>query len=358
MSQPPVALVVGTGLIGGSVALGLKAQGFTVHGIDADAERLSSALAAGVIDHVGDTLAASLVVVATPATAATTVVGEILGTPGRPAELLVTDVCGVKAPLEALMDDPRFIGGHPMAGSEQVGLAGARADLFVGASWVLTPIATTDSVRFARLAGICQGFGAQVVALSPQDHDRLVAIVSHVPHLLAATLMHRAVSGAESDGALLQLAAGGFRDMTRVAAGDPAIWPGLCLANREAIMATIDQVEEDLTVIRSALAVGDGAQLEAFLTTAAAARRALPARLPVPAALVELRVPISDRPGSLAEVATTASDLGVNVVDLQIAHSIEGGAGVLQLTVDAASVERLEAALQARGYRTNVAELG
>ena len=152
----------------------------------------------------------------------------------------------VKGPLVAAVDAPRFVGGHPMAGSEQVGIDGASAELFVGATWVLTPTATTDPAAYAQIRSVLAEFGANVMALDPHEHDRLVAVVSHVPHLTAATLMALAADLGEEHGALLQLAAGGFRDMTRIAAGQPTIWPGICDDNAEAIVATLDLLIEAL----------------------------------------------------------------------------------------------------------------
>ena len=225
------ALVVGTGLIGGSIALGLRRRGWHVSGLDADEERLQAALDAGVIDAAGDDLRAEVVFVAVPAASVATVARGVLGAAGRRADAVVTDVSGVKTAIVEESDDPRFIGGHPMAGSEQTGLHGADPDLFVGAVWVLTPTATTDLEAFNRLKGVVMSLGADVLVLSAADHDRLVAVVSHVPHLVAATLMNAAADGAEQDGALLRLAAGGFRDMTRVAAGHPGIWPDICAEN-------------------------------------------------------------------------------------------------------------------------------
>ena len=141
---------------------------------------------------------------------------------------MITDVSGVKTSIVEEADHPRFIGGHPMAGSEQTGLRGADPDLFVGAVWALTPTAATELEAFDRLKGVVTSLGADVLVLSAADHDRLVAVVSHVPHLVAATLMNAATDGAEQDRTLLRLAAGGFRDMTRVAAGHPGIWPDIC----------------------------------------------------------------------------------------------------------------------------------
>ena len=163
---------------------------------------------------------------------------------------MVTDVSGVKTAIVAAADHPRFIGGHPMAGSEQIGLRGAAPDLFEGAVWVLTPTSATDIDAFDRLQGVVTELGADVLVLTPDDHDRLVAVVSHVPHLVAATLMNAATVGAEQNGALLRLAAGGFRDMTRVAAGHPGIWPDICSENAGPIVDALDALLDELTHMR------------------------------------------------------------------------------------------------------------
>ncbi len=181
----------------------------------------------------------------------------------------MTDVAGVKAPLAAQLAQPGFVGGHPMAGSEQVGIDGADPDLFVGATWVLTPTATTDPDGYARLQSVVTSLGAEVLALSPEQHDTLVAMVSHVPHLTAATLMNLADRAAEEHGALLRLAAGGFRDMTRIAAGQPGIWPDVCAENAPAIVAALDTLLADLAGMRDRVAAADRAGLLAELEHAA-----------------------------------------------------------------------------------------
>ena len=240
------ALVVGTGLIGGSIALALRRRGWHVSGTDSDAGRLEEALSSGVIDAGGDDPEAEVVFVAVPAGVVASTVAAVLADQHRRPDVVVTDVCGVKAPVVRRAAHPRFIGGHPMAGSEQIGLAGADADLFEGAVWVLTPTESTDLDSFDRLKGIVGSLGADVIMLSPADHDRLVAVVSHVPHLVAATLMNAASDGAEHDATLLRLAAGGFRDMTRVAAGHPGIWPDICAENSTAIVGALDTLLDQL----------------------------------------------------------------------------------------------------------------
>ncbi|HEU5083068.1 MAG TPA: prephenate dehydrogenase/arogenate dehydrogenase family protein, partial [Acidimicrobiales bacterium] len=183
--QPPRANVVGVGLIGGSIGRALRANGWHVSGSDQDGSRTARALELGVIDDVGLDPDAEITFVATPVRAiAETARKALAATAG-----LVTDVGSVKASVVAAVDDPRFVGGHPMAGSEQEGVDGATDDLFEGAVWVLTPTADTDDSSYARIRSVVSSFGAEVLALPPERHDEIVAVVSHVPHLTAASLM-------------------------------------------------------------------------------------------------------------------------------------------------------------------------
>jgi prephenate dehydrogenase len=353
----PRALVVGTGLIGGSIALALRQRGWHVAGMDADESRLTDALAQGVIDAAGDDLDAEVVFVATPATGVAGVVRRLLDAPGRRPDAVISDVSGVKTAIVEEADHPRFIGGHPMAGSEQVGLAGADPHLFEGAVWVLTPTSETDLDAFTRLQAVVVALGADVLVLSAQDHDRLVAVVSHVPHLVAATLMNAAATGAEQDGSLLRLAAGGFRDMTRVAAGHPGIWPDICTENAGPIVAALDALVAELTTMRERVAGNDRDALLGELQRASAARRNLPARVVRPDNLSELRIPVPDRHGVLAEITSLAADLGVSIYDIEIAHSAEGPRGVLILVVETDQAGGLTSAIEGRGYRCRAEQL-
>src|SRR5690606_33273785 len=185
----------------------------------------------------------------------------------------------------------------------------------------------------------------------PDRHDALVAVVSHVPHLTAASLMRLAGERSEEHRALLRLAAGGFRDMTRIASGHPGIWPDICSENRAAIVEVLDDLTKALTEMRAIAERGDREALLAALTSARAARVHLPARFRTAADLRELRIPVPDRPGVLAEVTTLATDLDVNIADLEIAHSTEGDRGVLILLVESAAVELLRRGLVEHGFR-------
>jgi len=341
------ANVVGIGLIGGSIALALREQGWHVCGRDRDEVLAARALALGVLDEVGHDPTASLTFVATPVGAIPAEVELALATTTG----FVTDVGSVKSPMLELMEDPHYVGGHPMAGSELEGVEGARADLFEGATWVLTPVEDTDDVAYTTVRNVISEFGADVVAVAPERHDSMVAVVSHVPHLTAASLMRLADERSVEHGALLRLAAGGFRDMTRIAAGHPGIWPDICAENRSAIVDELDQLIAGLTATREMVATGDRAGLVALLEQARAARIALPARYDRPDRLCELRVPIPDRTGVLAEITTLATELDVSIADIEIAHSAERPQGVLILLVEAEPGERLVKGLVDQGYR-------
>lgn len=352
-AAPRRAGVVGTGLIGGSIGLALRRQGWHVTGGDHDPARAARALELGALDEVGTDPQAEITFLATPVRAVAEAARVALAAgPG-----IVTDVGSVKAPVVAAVDDPRFVGGHPMAGSEQEGVDGADADLFAGAVWVLTPTATTDDATYASVRSIVRTLGAEVVALAPAQHDALVAVVSHVPHLTAAALMHLADDKATEHQVLRRLAAGGFRDMTRIAAGHPGIWPDICAENREAIVAALDGLVGELQHVRSVVVGDDRSGLLAVLERARSARLNLPTRVAAAGDLCEVRIPVPDRPGVLAEVTTLAGTLDVNIADLEIAHSSEGDHGVLILIVEALTVERLRGALVEHGFRPAVLPL-
>ncbi len=344
------AHVVGLGLIGSSLALALGDQGWLVTGTDLDAAVVDAAVAAGVIVGSEPHDETSLVIVATPASVVAETALKILADRADPS-LIVTDVAGVKGAIVDDVPDPRFLAGHPMAGSELRGLAGARSDLFQGCTWVLTPTSLTKPETYGTLHGILRELGANVVAVDADDHDRLVAVASHVPHLLAGALMNEASRIAEQDAILLQLAAGGFRDMTRVAAGDPSIWPDVLFENRVAISQSLRALEERLSSLRVALTNDDHNTIAGDLLSAASARRQLPGRALHSENLAYLRVAVSDQPGVLAAVTMAASEMLVNIYDIEIAHGIEGSSGTLLLAIDERQAESFRQTLVERGFQ-------
>lgn len=350
MSDERTAIVVGVGLIGGSVALALRRSGWHVIGVESDETNARAALDAAVVDELGDLGPCDLAVIATPVNSIPYLAQEALDA----GAAVATDVGSVKAPIAAAVTDGRFVAGHPIAGSEQDGVFGATADMFRGAAWVLCPTAATDDAAFSQVADVVAATGAQVVVVSPERHDTLVAVVSHVPHLTAATLMRVAVGRTERQRSLLRFAAGGFRDMTRIAAGRPTIWPAICAQNSTAIVGVLDDLISELGSLREIVADGDELQLLAHLEGARVARRSLPTTAPDAETLSEMRVPVLDRPGELAAIATLATELDVNIYDLEIAHSPEGPGGVVVLLVESETARRLQSALSGQGYRPSI----
>jgi len=341
--------VTGLGLVGTSIALALRARGWRVTGRDLDEARALRAHELGAVDELGVDHLAAVAFVATRV-AAIAEEAKALLVADESGELVVTDVGGVKGPIVAEVGHPRFVGGHPMAGSEHEGPDGADRDLFAGTTWVLTPTSSTDPAAFSTIQSVIAELGADLVALAPNRHDELVALVSHVPHLTAATMMGLATEATDAHTALLRLAAGGFRDMTRIAAGSSAIWPDICRDNAPAIVPVLDDLIARLNEVRRIVAEEDRTSLVALLDQAQLARRNLPPRASRPSSVTELHVVIPDRPGVLAQVTTIAGELGVNIEDLEIVHSQYRPRGVLILTVGADEAERVRGSLSEHGF--------
>lgn len=357
--------VVGLGLIGGSVAAAAKRAGVRrVRAVDPDPETRGFAVAEGIADEAlapeqaasagwftGD--AADLVVLGTPVAATVEWLGRLaeLGFTG-----IVSDVASTKravvAAAEAADGAYRFVGAHPMTGSERSGVTAASATLFQGAYYILTPTGRTDMDAYRLVHAFVTSLGARVVSVDAAAHDEAVAIVSHVPHVAAAALVELANSRAEQAGAdLLRLAAGGFKDMTRIAAGSPELWTGICLDNAEAVVAGIDGLEAVLGDFRRAVEARDALAVRAWLAGAADVRRALPAQwVPATARLRELTVPVTDQPGVVGIVTTAVSRAGCNIEDIEIDHQSEDRAVLRLVLTDEGDADALLADLAARGF--------
>ncbi len=359
--------LIGTGLIGGSIGLALKAGTDTtiVVAFDTDAAAAKRAVERGAADVVAATATdaardADFVFIATPVGAITDSVTAIAGSvsPGS----VVTDVGSTKSRVvleaeQALRQGSDFIGGHPMAGTEQEGIEAASATLFQGAWWILTPTERSSSDAYRKLHGLLTTLGARIMALDPAEHDKLMAVISHVPQLTATALMNMAAKRGEEHAGLLALAAGGFRDVTRVAASNPEIWLDICKENGDAIAATLQDFANELLSLRDLIVDRREGQLRDAFLQAREARRSLPGK-EVHDAPYEVIMPVPDRPGVLAQVTTSIGNLGINIEDLQITHSSEGGRGVLHLTIAGrAQAEKVSAALRDQGFETRTSEL-
>lgn len=347
------ANVIGLGLIGGSVAAALREQGWYVSGDDDDPAVVATAIERQIVDAGGLDADAEITVVAVPVLDGVAAVRRALDeTRGT-----VTDVGSVKTPICAEVTDPRFVGGHPMAGSEHSGIDGADSALFVGAIWVLTPDEDVDDAVFAQLTNIVTSLGAEVVAITAERHDEVVAVVSHVPHLTAASLMGVAADRSIEHAALLRLAAGGFRDMTRVASGRPDIWLDICVENREAIVGALGALIEELSAVRNAVADGESDDLHDRLTRAREARTNLPNRVVHPETLAEVRIPIPDRAGAARDLFVLAADLNVNIASFEVVHRADSNRGVAVVLIDQDHAELFRGGLIARGFRPSVEAL-
>jgi prephenate dehydrogenase len=353
--------VVGAGLVGGSVAAAARAAGASVALTDRDAAVRARADAAGLADRVADDVPsavrdADLVVVAVPATVAADVIVEVAGH-ARP-DALLTDVASLKGDLvptverrlaAADLGPGRFVGGHPMAGSERSGPEAADAHLFQGATWVLTPTPTTEPETLTRVSAVLRDLGARVLALDPDLHDQLVAVTSHLPQVAASAIADVAAETTSRLGeAVLAVAGGGFRDTTRIAASDPGLWVGILGGNRDAVVEALDALRDRLLVVRDALAAADDGPVRDLLTRASTARRGL-VRDDLAAATVDLVVALDDRPGALATATKALGEAGINVADLGMRHASAGDRGALLVRVAAAAEHRARVALDTVG---------
>ncbi len=365
--------VIGVGLIGGSFAAACRRMDDPpeVYGIDTNPATVDVAVEMGVVDAAAlagtDTADAwlvpggsDLVVIATPARSAAEWL-VILGESGYDG--VVTDVASTKGGVVAaarkhLPVASSFVGGHPMAGSEHSGVDAARPNLFDGAYWLLTPAADTDPDAYRRLHALISGLGARVVSVDAKRHDEAVAVVSHIPHVAAAALCDVAGAHAGEGGALLRLAAGGFKDTTRIAAGSPDLWTGICLDNADALASGLRELRMSLGEFEAMVRAADAPAIRAWLAGAAEVRRSLPAQwVPATAQLRELIVPMVDRPGVVAEVTGAVSRAGCNIEGIDIDHETEDRALLILVLTDEGDVERLVEDLTDLGYEPRISSL-
>ncbi len=335
--------VLGVGLIGGSIGMAARRRaGAEVHGYDADARVLEAALELGAIDTpaadvpeaVGE---ADVVFVAGPVGALQEMVRSALD--GAPGDCVVSDVGSTKRILAGAGVDERFIGGHPLAGAETAGVEHAREDLFDGATWYLTPArGSTAGVLYERLHRLLTSFGARPTAIDPETHDRLMACVSHLPHVLANVLVAQAQDLLHGEASTRLPAVGpSFRDATRVAGANSAIWTDIYISNRDALIAGIDELARRLGDVRSALVTADAAAVTAWNEEARSDREALlGAGLAGGVAgesVLELRASVPNRPGVIADIALALGGAGVNILDMALSPSEDNRQGVVALWV-------------------------
>lgn len=345
--------VVGAGLIGTSIALACRRAGVDVLLSDTSAEHLrtASGLGAGRPKAQGDV--AALVVVAVPPDHLGEAIAAALDAAGE--ETVVTDVGSVKAaPLAEAARHPaaaRYVGSHPMAGSERSGPLAASADLFTGRPWAICRHDGASATAVRRVAALVEVCGAVPVMLTPAEHDKAVARTSHVPHLLAS-LVAGTLTGAAPEH--LALTGQGVRDVTRVAAGDPALYSQIIGGNSEAVAGLLREVRDRLDLALEAVSDGDRAGLESLLAHGLAGTRAIPGKHGGPVqAVAAVHVAVPDHPGELARLFADVGASGVNIEDVRIDHDPGRPVGLVELDVAEGRAEHLLAALESRGWVTH-----
>jgi prephenate dehydrogenase len=345
----PRIAVLGVGLIGGSIGLAARRRlGAEVAGFDPDPAAREAALATGAADTAADSVAAAcegaeVVFCAAPVGRLPELAGAALAAAGP--EAAVTDVGSTKREIvAALGEDRRFVGGHPLAGAETAGVGNARADLFEGARWYLTPTAASDGVLYDRLQRTIAGLGARPQAIDAAGHDRLMATVSGMPHAVANAMVAEAAADLTS-GERVPEVGPSFRDATRVAGSNPAIWADIFASNAEAVADSVEAVARRLGEAAELIRSGD---TEAILAWHAAAgedrRRLLEAERPE-GPLHELRLIVANKPGTMATLALALGEAGVNIEDMALYPAPDMSSGAVSLWVAGEEQARRGAAL-------------
>jgi prephenate dehydrogenase len=346
--------VVGTGLIGTSVALAAARSGTRSRGFDPDSGVLERAAARGAVQPAGSLAEAvadaELVVVAVPVGAAPTVVQEALD--AAAADTVVTDVASTKRPLESIAD-ARFVPSHPVAGGTTGGPARAAADLFDAATWFLTPTDASSTESVGLVERFVVSLGARPVRTDADAHDRLLALTSHLPHALANLLMLRVAEAAAEGDAPLAFASASLREMTRLAGANAAVWSDIFLGNADEIVAALGGFRSSLDELEQALRAGDRDSIEASIAAAAEARGKLEsfAYQTEPEQLNRIRVRVPDRPGVLARITQILGAASINIEDFELRHvSPEYGGVLVILVAGSDNAARAREHLRREGY--------
>lgn len=351
--------IIGLGVIGGSLGMALGATGrYHVIGIDSDPVSLRMAVETRAVTEVtGDVCAgvrdADVVFLAVPVTGIIKI-AEMIKDYVAPG-VVVTDVGSTKRivveSLEKIFSG-RFVGGHPMTGSEYAGIRGADQYLFENAIYVLTPSSRTDSAALDMVKTVVADTGARVLCVSPQEHDLMVAAVSHLPHLLAVSLMNTVSAIAGEHPETLILAAGGFRDLTRVASGQSSMWRDIYATNRENIMEVSRKLRKYLEMVEKCLEQEDYDSIAAEMQRARQEREKIPLKIRgfLPA-IHEVMVTVPDRPGSIADVTREMAASGLNIIDIEIVRVREGDGGTLRMAFKTSEeADSAQAVLRNRGF--------
>ncbi|WP_027408570.1 prephenate dehydrogenase [Anoxybacteroides tepidamans] len=355
--------VVGLGLIGGSMALAIKKEHpeAVIVGFDVNEDEAKLAKTLAVIDEIAPSLEAGmeqadLVILATPVMQTEKILEDILSFRLKPSAI-VTDVGSTKQRIvkhakQLVEKGIVFIGGHPMAGSHKSGVTAARAHLFENAFYILTPTEDVPLDAVERLKGWLKGTKANFVILSPKEHDRITGVISHFPHIIAASLVHQAQRHESEDELVSRLAAGGFRDITRIASSNPEMWRDIFIHNKDELLALFDRWLSEMNMLRSLVEEEKSEEIYRYFLEAKQFRDGLPVRTKgaIPS-FYDLYVDVPDYPGVISEITGYLAKERISITNIRIIETREEIYGVLRLSFQ--SEEDRERAKQCISKYTN-----
>ena len=335
--------IIGLGLIGGSLALGLKRhKNVKVIGYDANDHTLRTAKRISVIDEMVTNIEegtefADVIVFATPVSETIRLMAE-LPKMHLKNQVIVTDTGStkkeiMKAAILLKENGITFIGGHPMAGSHKSGVEAARAILFENAYYLLTPFSDESKERIQTLINLLQVTKAKIVQVEAEEHDHMTAVVSHFPHLVAASLVHQLSGENEQYPFTKQLAAGGFRDLTRIASANPVIWRDITLQNRQELSAQLQAWTNEMTKLQDLLSYANSSEIEEYFATAKKVRDDLPINTQgAMFSVFDLYVDVPDYPGVISEITGYLAEDDISITNLRIVETREDVFGILVIS--------------------------
>lgn len=336
--------VIGLGLIGGSIALAIKKEhsNCLVFGYDIKEDQVKMAKSLGVIDEAANNIEAAvadadLIILATPVTKTEAILLELVNYQLKPAAI-ITDVGSTKEKVVAKSQglaakNVTFIGGHPMAGSHKTGVEAAKAHLFENAFYILTPSSETNMNKVIHLQNWLKGTKAKFIEMTPPQHDQLAGIISHFPHLIAASLVHQVASIQENEPLLAELAAGGFRDITRIASGSPIMWRDILIHNKETLLSLLSKWQKEMEHVKGLLERSEDESIFEYFQTAKTFRDKLPTKQKgaIPS-FYDLFVDVPDHPGVISDVTGILAREEISITNIRILETREDIMGVLRLS--------------------------
>lgn len=351
--------IIGLGLIGGSVARALKKSGkdYVIHAFDRDENVLVSAYKSRAIDKIctiEDIARCHVIFLCVPVNEIRTILAELM--PNLLPDSILTDVGSTKGNVAEIIREldleRQFIGGHPLAGTEKSGFSASKANLFENAYYCIAPSPKTPVEYVQYLKGIVEDMGAIPIEMTNDEHDKATAIISHFPHIVAALLVNMVGYLDDEKHTMRTIAAGGFKDITRIASSSSDLWTGICLSNRDAILKTIDVFTDKLKRFEMDLALGRKEGIWEFFNSARTLRNSFSDKRSLIDKTYSVLVDVEDKPGIIAKIATALSKKKINIKNIGILNSRENEEGILEIHFEDESARQQGInALTRLGYR-------